>query len=194
MDLYKELMREKMREREVEDATKDAALAGSAYGAIGGGLGSILSGQRSIPRVIANSLLGAAGSAALSGGAIYGGSKLMGPPTDEEDSGFTTRGALGGGLGGLLTGAGIGGLLGAGKLKFLAKPASKIVGEEAGLFNNLITDKLKEWARSPSRGNATKAAALLGGGAGAAGSYWGSGEGMTLDALRGYEDEDEHLR
>src|SRR5438045_3134464 len=112
-DSYEERMRGR-RKDDMLDNVRSAALSGLASGALLGGAGKIIGGARKLSDIAKGAGIGGAISGGLSAGATGLGSALMGNPSDDDSSGFTHRGAVGGALGGLLLGGGIGGLASAG--------------------------------------------------------------------------------
>ena len=86
-----------------EDPARSAAKAAALSGAISGGalgLGTaVLGGKRKLLELLKASLIGGGAASALAGGATYAGSKLLGAPDPDDDSAYTTRGAVGGALG-----------------------------------------------------------------------------------------------
>lgn len=161
-----------------EDPARSAAKAAALSGALSGGalgLGTaVLGGKRKLLDLLKASLIGGGAAASLAGGATYAGSKLLGAPDADDDSAYTTRGAVGGALGAGTLGAMAGGSLGAGLLRNIPK---------AGIADNIIMDALKNLGRK----GGTKSALLgagLGGLTGAlVGGHVGADEGMQLDFI-----------
>lgn len=158
-------------------ATKDAALKALLSGGVSGalfGAGSKLLGSK-VPvgawDLLKSAATGAAVAAPIAGGSNYLGSKIMGPPGDDEPSGFTRRGAVGGALGGGAIGAGLGALASRGTIPL---PAST---------PHFITEYIKKIKAMPGKKPLAIGAgigALLGGGL--AGGM-GADEGMQLDLV-----------
>ncbi len=179
------LKRKKEAERQrILDASGEAAKSGGLSAALIGGAQSLLSGRKPWLKVGMDAALAGLGGAALSGGATYLGSEILGAP-QEGEGGFTNRAALGGALAGGAVGAGLGGLLGGGKLKWLSKipgMAEKLAAE--GPLNNLVTDQIKKVAKT---GSGRTAAALGLGGAALGGGIAGN-EGMAVDYMNSLDD------
>lgn len=167
-------LREKERERLLE-STRAAATSGGISGGITGAMGRLLAGRKNPMEILKAALGVGALGAGLAGGATYVGGQLMGPAPKNDPSSYTTRGGLGGLVGGGLVGAALGGLIGGGKLR---------VPKIAGVTDNIIGDKLASLALSPSSRNAKIGAALGGAGLGAGAGYLGADEGMQLDFLK----------
>lgn len=179
-----DMMKEREKKR-IQDATVQAVQSGGLSGALFGGLGSALSGKRSLLKIAGDAALAGLGAGGIAGGATYLGSSLMGAPAEGESGGFTDRALLGGALAGGAAGAGFGGLLGAGKLKWLSKvPGVAAKLETEGPLNNIITDQIKKVAKKgPGR-----TAAALGVGGAAIGGGLGANEGMAIDYLESLDD------
>lgn len=195
--LYDEMKRRRQRD-ELTDAARDAAKSAGLWGGLGLAASELRSGNRSIPNIVLRGLGGAALAAPVAAGATLLGGKILGTPHPSESSGYARRGALGGALGAGLLGGGLGLALGSGKLGALARlPGAAKAGElahEVLPLDNLVTDQLKKWARTPGPAASMKMAALLGGGGAALGGVQGLDEGMALDTMRGldasrYDDE-----
>lgn len=192
---YNEYMAKKRRQDAVEEATRESTLNGAATGALYGGVGRMLTGARRPGDILKAAALGAATYGPLAGGTTALGSKALGAPEDEDAGAFTTRGLVGGLLGGGVLGAAGGALLGSGRLRGLAKLpfAGKVakVAEKELPLDNLIVDKIKHWAKHPGAASSAKSAALLAAvlGTGAAGV--GASEGMQLDYLRNAAHDEE---
>lgn len=177
--------------KRVEDASLEAAKSGGLSASLISGAGSLLAGKKPLLRVAGDAALAGLGMGALTGGATYLGSSIMGAPEEGEHGGYTNRAALGGALAGGAVGAGLGGLLGGGKLAWLRKvPGMAAKMEKEGLFNNLITDQIKNVAK---KGPGRTAAALGLGGAALGGGLAGN-EGMAVDYLQDDEDPYGNLR
>ncbi len=198
-DMIERRRKEQERAR-ISEATNEAAKSGGIAGTVLGGAADILSGNRSIPKFIGKAALGGALGAGLTGGATWLGSEVMGAPDADSRGGFTNRTALGGALAGGALGAGLGGLLGGGKLAWLgkigpiekklaeaAKPASDITKKAGGLFDNLLADKIKTLAK---KGPGRTAGALGLAGAGI-GGFQGAQEGMGIDYLESLKDDED---
>lgn len=187
MQSLEDLMQERDKQR-IRDASLEAAKSGGISAALLGGAGSLLAGRKPWLKVAGDAALAGLGMGALTGGATYLGSTIMGAPEEGEHGGFTNRAALGGALAGGVLGAGAGGLLGAGKLSWLRKvPGVAAKLEEEGPFNNLLTDQIKRLAKK----GAGRTAAALGIGGAALGGGLAGNEGMAVDYL---DDEDEGRR
>ncbi len=159
----------------------ESALSGAFTGSLLGGVGKVLEGAKA-PGAIGKAAAGAGALyGGLAGGANYVGSLLLGQP-DPDDAGspYTTRGTVGGGLGGAAVGAGLGALSASDKFRALAGKA----GLAGKMPDNLIVDAFKLAARPGGRAGLLRAA-LLGGGLGSlAGSYTGADEGMQVDVIQ----------
>jgi hypothetical protein len=171
-DLAQQL--EDRKKRRILESAKHAGLGGLVSGIIGGGTGKLMAGERSM----ANILKAAGNSGLLFGGLAAGatamGGAVMGAPDPEDPGGYSKSGGYGGLIGGGIAGAGLGALIGAGKMK---------VPAITGVTDNIIAGKLAALAGKPSVRNA-KIGALIGGGAlGGAAGFRGMEEGMQLDFL-----------
>jgi hypothetical protein len=160
------------RDERTKEATIKALISGGLTGG-GFGLAAQLAGKAKPSRAaILKAILTGGGTAAgVAGGATYLGSKIAGPPGEDEASGYTRRGTLGGVLGGGAVGSALGAATGSGKVN---------VPNSAPYYLRMAAERLKSLPKG--RG------ALLGGalGAGLAGSFagWmGADEGMQLDVL-----------
>lgn len=155
------------------DSVKSAALSGLASGALAGGAGRLMAGWKD-PKAIAKAAA-ASGllTGALAGGATGVGGAVLGPPRDDDPTGYAHSGALGGLIGGGAIGATIGHLVGAGKLK---------LPHIEGVTNNLVGEKLSALSKVEHGG---KLGAILGGAAlGLGAGFHGMEEGMQLDAIK----------
>ncbi len=181
-DMIKE--REK---RKIREASLAAAGSGGLSGALLGGAGALLSGTKSLPGLLGKTALAGLGAGAMSGGSTYLGSSILGAPAEGEPGGYTNRALLGGALGGGAIGAGLGGLLGAGKLGWLAKiPKVAAAIKREGPLNNLVTDQIKKMAKAGTG----RTAAALGIGGAALGGGIGANEGTAVDYLQSLDDEE----
>lgn len=187
-DAYREALRKKQHD-DIAEAVNESAANGVITGGLYGGVGKLLTGGRTPGDFLKAGALGAATYAPIAAGTTYLGSKIMGAPDEDDPTAFTTRGLVGGLVGGGLLGAGIGALLGSGRLRGLAKlPGLAAHGAEVAAkelpMDNLLVEKLKKWAGNPGGASSAKSAALLaailGGGSGGI----GAGEGMQLDYTR----------
>jgi hypothetical protein len=186
-----EYMRKKKREHAFRHAGETAAL----WGGLAGATGQLINGNRSVPSILLRGL----GTAAVTGPAVAEGEALghavLGDPKDNDPTGYSVRGAVGGGLGGAALGGGVGYLLGSGRLRGLASlPYAGKIAQTAKEFlplDNIITDRLRKWAAKPSHTNGLKAAALLGLGGGATAGLHGFYEGMDLDFLNNLKHQQE---
>jgi hypothetical protein len=202
-DYIKQALDEKRREN-VMGAAKDAATSGGLTGALLGAGSSFLSGQRSVPKMLARAAALGLGTGAMTGAGTLIGSSLLGAPDEGEQGGFTKRAGVGGAIGGGLLGAGFGALMGSGAggkvLKALQKlpgygRAAAVASKELPI-DNLATDVLKKWARTPGSSAAKKSAAFLGAGGAGLGGALGASEGMQVDYLQssGAADPEEEAR
>lgn len=187
MQAYYDTMRDE-EEKSAMQAAKDAAKSAALWGTIGGISTQLLGGNRSIPSILLRGLGMGAASAPIAAGATALGQEALGQPNPEDPTGYTKRGALGGAVGGGLMGAGLGYLLGGGRLRGLAKmPMMQKAGryaEKVLPIDNLITDYLKHYASSPSPEMAKKAATLLGLTGTAVGGLKGLYAGEEADELK----------
>lgn len=203
MNLYDDLMDAERQRRLREKAASAGKSAAISSGALAG-LTSLAT-SRSIPKALMKSLAYGAGGGALVGGGTLLGEEILGEPDEEEHGAYTRRAGLGAGVGGALVGASLGGLLGAGKLKGLARlkalgekapalgRAASAIGEELPLENHAV-DYLKKWAGAPGRESAGKSAALAAAGLGGIGLGLGGSEGMQVDFLEGQEQDERSRR
>ncbi len=159
----------------------DAALSGGFTGSLLGGVTKLLEGAKGAGAIGKSALAGGALYGGLAGGANYLGNMLLGKPAeDDEGAPYTTRGTVGGGVGGALAGGGIGALISSAKVRGLADK----IGLAAKMPDNLIVDAFKAAARPGGRAGLLRAALLGGGLGGLAGSYTGADEGMQVDVLQ----------
>lgn len=200
MDAYYD--REKRKER--EHALEDAGKAASSAALWGGGFGAVddllWGGQRSLPRLAKNALGHAALWGGIGGGASYLGDKLLGPANPADPSAHTKEGAVGGAVGGGIGGAGLGYLLGSGKLAGLEHiPGARRAGRAAKELlplDNVITDWVKNKMKHPSAANGRSLALGLGAAGLGLGALHGLSAGMDRDtsANASMEPDDESLR
>lgn len=168
---------------------RNAAISAGLTGGTMAGLGTLFSkfsptelAEMSLKKRVLSAILKGAGSyAALGAGATATGVGLLGEPGEDEPTGYTRRGGIGGAVGGGIAGGALGAAIGSGKMKmpsmapeWLARYASKLSG-----------------ARGAKIGGALGALGL-----GAAAAYAGSDEGMPLDYLNNelHEQEKEKKR
>lgn len=166
---HNERMRDKRRSA-IADAMRTAALSGLAGGAVLGGAGRLIGGARKFSDVLKGMGTAGAISSGLAAGSTGLGSVLMGAPDDDDTSGFTHRGALGGAVGGSLLGAGLGALASRGHLRLPVR--------------NLVTDYFKSLAKQGGGKALLHGAAAGAVGGGLAAGYQGADEGMQLDFIR----------
>ena len=194
LDAYEEELRKRRRDQE-SSAVGEAARSAGLWGGLGGAAYQLVNGNRSIPSVLLRGLGSAAIAAPAAAGATAIGNALLGSPKSDDPAAYTTRGALGGGLGGALLGSGVGYLLGSGRLRGLAHlPFAEKAAESVKKvlpIDNLITDRLRSWASMGSHANGLKSAGLLGGALGGFGAMTGSSEGMGVDAIRNLQQRDQ---
>ncbi len=104
------------------EAALKAALSGFAFGAPVGAVGRILGGGKKLSDIMKTALVGGGMGAGAAGGSTLVGSAMLGPPdTRTESSPYTTRGAIGGLVGGGGTGATLGALASTGLLSKIAR-------------------------------------------------------------------------
>lgn len=177
-DVYEDARRDYMRRKAASTATTQATLSGAGTGALVGGVSKMLAGGRKPTDIALRALLGALAGGTMAGGSNKVGQEVLGPAEDDEPTPFTTRGAVGGLVGGGAIGAGLGALLGGGKLNGIGKAlggALKIAPD------NLLMDQVKRLAAG---GNVGKGAAMGGGLLGGVAAFQGADEGMQVDFLR----------
>lgn len=183
--------RQKERERE---AVMDATKTGGISGAVTGGIGSVLTGGKSI-----GSILRAATAGGLAGGAIGGGSQMvgnsiMGSPEPGDAGAYGTRGAIGGAVAGGLGGIALGALLGQGRLKALSHfgPIKRALAKEGGgALNNIATDKIRQWMQAQGTKATPRIAAALGFAGAGIGGWKGGEEGIDLDYIKSLQGEND---
>lgn len=167
---------------------RDAALSAGFTGGTMAGLGTLFGkfspkelAEMSLKKRVLSAMLKGAGTyAALGAGATAAGVGLLGKPREDEPTGYTRRGAVGGAVGGGLVGGGLGALVGSGKVKM---PSS------------ITPDWLLEYAgKLKGKKGALIGAGLGALGLGAAASYAGSDEGMPLDFIANEMREQEKER
>jgi hypothetical protein len=160
------------KEPSLRDSTINALLSGGFSGAALGSLPKLLSAARPNWRALLTSAgIGGGLGAAAAGGSTFVGSALMGTPNEDEPSGYTRRGAIGGAIGGGLVGGGLGAVTGAGKI-----PMEKS-------YPFLLKELAKRLGKFPTSKGAAIGAGIgaLGGGILAGAS--GADEGMQLDLI-----------
>lgn len=190
---------EKKHERDAAlESAKQAATSAGAWGGSFSALGQLLGGNRSFPSIAARALGSAATWGALGGGANYLGHEILGAPAENDPSAGIKQSAVGGAVGGGVGGAGLGYLLGSGKLSGLkdlpgAGTISKIAHETLPL-DNMVTDMIKSRIAHPSRGQGLKLAATLGLLGAGLGGFNAATTGMESDTNRNLTEEDEHAR
>jgi len=181
-----------MKDKQKDDALSsvlEAAKSGALFGGIGGVTSGILSGQRSLRAIGMRGLGGAAGLAATAAGGGALGTALLGTPEEGEKNAYAKRGGLGGAVAGTAAGAGLGYILGAGKLRPLTRAAGRLAREFDAPIDNLIGDQVKKQIQQRSLAAGLKTAGGLGVMGGLGGGYMGMNEGMGVDFL--HEDPDE---
>lgn len=195
MQAYYDMMKERERDDALESAKK-AALAAGEWGTVYGSLASLLSGStRTVPGVLLRGVGAGAAAAGLGGSATYVGRSLLGEPHPGDPTAGTRQGALGGSLIGGGAGAGLGYLLGAGKLNPLAN--LHVSGQVAKLGNkflpldNLIVDRLKEQMAKPSHHGGLRTALALGALGAVVGGLHGAETGMDQDFMRNLDEDDQ---
>lgn len=184
-----------MTPEEKEDAIARASIRAAASGGLSGaalGAGaSLFSPTRGLSNIVKNAGLAGLGMGAIAGGSIYAGSKILGPPTEEEDTGFTRRGGLGGLVAGVPTGALLGGLAGSGLhntandlLELGPNSVAKFIRKHShSLTDNSIGDYFKKLGDGPRLPGMLKGAALGAGALGAVSAFSGGDEGLQLDFI-----------
>ena len=154
------------------------ALTGGAFGAGARALG----GTGELADLIKAAGIGAATGGGIAGGPSLIGSKILGSPQPEEQNPAAARGMVGGGVTGALLGGGLGALAVSGHL-----PAKLgMLAEKLDIpAENMITQYFKKLAAKPVTGRSI----LKGAGIGAAAlglplAYQGFDEGVGYDALQ----------
>lgn len=167
------------------DRLKAAALTGAASGGLLGAGSALLGGAKNLPGVLKKAAIGAVGGGIVAPAAIGTGEAIMGAPGPDEQNAYVRRGLLGGAILGGGLGAGAAGLMSAGAKLPLAKLGAfgdKI--KTAMSADNIVLNKLRQYAQNPSRSNIMKGV-LLGTGIGAlAGGEFSADEGLNLDAIQ----------
>lgn len=157
----------------VKDATIKALTSGALSGAIFGAGAKMLASKSPAKmwEILKTAGLGAGLTGGLAGGSAYIGNSALGAPGDDEPSGYTRRGALGGAVGGGVLGSALGALV---SRKGVPLPKA------APHFAKAMVERLR---KMPS-GKGLKWGAGVGAlGAGTAGAAVGADEGMSLDLL-----------
>lgn len=191
MQEYDEAMKRR-HEHALTHAAAEAAKSAALWGGLGSAATQLATGNRSLPNILLRGLGGAAVAAPVAGGAeLLGGAILGTPPGPEEQAGYARRGALGGALGGGLLGGGLGYLLGSGRLRALGQlaPVAKAyeTAKEMLPLDNMITDRVKQWASKGGHHSGLKAAGLLGLAGAGFGGATGLDEGMSVDTMHGLD-------
>jgi hypothetical protein len=178
------------RAQRLRDFMLSAAAGG---GVLTGGQALLGSGTRTLKNVASAAGKGALVSSLLAGTAGLTGDLILGAPKPNETDGNSSRGGIGGLVGGGLVGAGIGGLAASGKLGGLVSRIGKTGkrGEQIakGLASvlpkdNMVVDKFKSWGADPTK-TKTMLGAMLGSGLGGGSSaFLGLDEGMQADLLQ----------
>jgi hypothetical protein len=170
-----------MTHEDYKRALKVALTGALTGGAVGGGARALSS-----PGTL-RELLKAVGTGAAIGGTVAGGSsaigsKIMGSPTPDESNPAASRGAVGGGVTGALLGGSLGALAVAGHLP--AKLGS--LAEKLDIpAENMITEYIKKLAQHPVSGKTIAKGAGIGAAAlGLPLAYQGFDEGVGYDALQ----------
>lgn len=167
------------------DRLKTAALTGAASGGLLGAGSALLGGGKSLRGILRKAAIGAAGGGIAAPAAIGAGEAVLGAPEQDEKNPYVRRGLVGGAIIGGGLGGGISALLASGKKLPLTKMGAfgdKI--KTALSADNIILNKLREYAENPSRSNIVKGT-LLGTGIGAfGGAEFSADEGLNLDAIQ----------
>lgn len=156
----------------LRDSTLKALLSGGISGSIVGSLPTLLSkGRPNLKRLLQAASVGGGIGATAAGGSTLAGSAILGTPDEDEPSGYTRRGALGGAaVGGTLGGA-LGALAGSGKV------------ESKASYPYLVRQMMDKLGKMP-KGRGALLGALGGAGVGALGAAAsGADEGMQLDVI-----------
>lgn len=177
---------------------RTAALSGAVTGGVLGGGSALLGGAKTFGSFARPALKGAAifGAGAPTG--LLAGEALLGKPKHGEVNPYMHRGLAGGALLGALAGGGGAAYLASGKkLPFAKLGAFGDKAEEAigGLYgaDNIISNKIRQWAQNPSAGNIAKASLLGGATAGVLGGHFAGEEGAGVDILNN-EAESHHKK
>lgn len=200
MDAYYDREKREERKRALDDAGKAAASAALWGGGFGAVDDLLWGGQRSLPKLAKKALGHAALWGGIGGGAAYLGNKLLGEANPADPSAHTRQGAVGGAVGGGLGGAGLGYLLGSGKLAGLqhipgAGRAARAAKEVLPL-DNVLMDWVKSRMKHPGHGSGLALASGLGAAGLGLGALHGLSAGMDRDvtANADREPDDESLR
>jgi len=161
----------------------EAAKSGAIFGGIGGVTSGLIGGERSLRSIGMRGLGGAAGLAATAAGGGALGTAILGAPDQDEKNAYAKRGGLGGAIAGTAAGAGLGYILGAGKLKPWTTAAGRLAREFEAPIDNLIGDQVKKGIQRQSLAGGLATGAGLGALGGVAGGYMGMNEGMGVDFL-----------
>jgi len=184
-----------MRKKQQDDATSsvlEAAKSGALFGGVGGLTSGILSGQRSLRAIGMRGLGAAAALGATAAGGTALGNTIFGAPEEGEKNPYAKRAGWGTGIAGGVAGAGLGYLLGSGKLRGVTSLAGKTARHFEAPLDNIVTDRIKSVMAKPSTG----AGLILGGSLGALGAGLGAAkgidEGIGIDYL--HKDPDDQQR
>jgi len=164
------------------DAALKAAASGAVFGAPFGVMGKLWGGSKKISDLLRGALVGGSLGGGAAGGSVLAGSSVLGEPAPGETSPYTARAGLGGAITGGGLGALFGGLAAAGKWpKSLPATLAKYLPAE-----NIVTRKIMN--SSPGKGAAIGGTAL-----GIPSALYGMDEGMGVDVIM-QEMEKEKLR
>lgn len=193
MQAYYDAIKQKEHDNAVSSAAK-TALSSGVWGVPYGAASSLLSGQRSIPKILAAGLGSGLTTGSIGGGASLLGEELFGPANPNDPSAYAKQAGAGGVLGGGGLGAGTGYLLGTGKLAGLSHvPGAETIAKAAKAslpLDNLMVDWIKRKMMKPSHGSGLALAAGLGLLGGGLGGILGTEAGMDRDVASHLEDEE----
>jgi hypothetical protein len=155
----------------IRDATLTSAGVGGTYGVIS----SLVNGATKPKQVLSLALKDAALSGLVGGSGTYLGSKIFGPPREEEKAPYAKRSGIGGALSGMALGGAVGALAGKGFIKPASAP--------------LLTRYFAKLSQNPGWQNAKRGAMAGAAGGGILGGYLGNDEGQALDMINNMSDD-----
>jgi hypothetical protein len=170
----------------VDDKTKAAlriALMGALTGGVVGGGAKMLGGAKKMSEILRAAGIGSALGGTAAAGTNLAGTTLMGEPEEGESSPYAKRGLLGGALLGALGGGALGAAGAAGKIPGGLKALVAKIGEEIPI-ENMITRKIGEYAKRPTKEGVKKGAMIGAAALGIPLGYEGFDEGVYFDAMQ----------